>query len=72
MTAFPYNQENTMTEEQTRLACLDRALQLAPLIGRIRPEEVVSIAGQFCDFVNGTNDAELVRAAHDFAQKVRG
>ena len=33
--------------------------------------EIVRAAGAFVDFVNGTNDAEIVRAARELADKVK-
>lgn len=35
-------------------------------------QNIVEAAGAFVDFVNGTNDAEVLRAARELADKVDG
>lgn len=54
-----------MAQEQRRWA-LERAIAS----GHRDRKEIIEAAQTFVDFVNGTNDAEIVRAARELADKV--
>lgn len=53
--------------EKLRLECLRLALG-----SDASSQEVVACAQVYFDFVAGTNDAEVLRAARDLAKKVTG
>lgn len=55
-----------MTDQEIRLRCIELA---APTCG-FAPEATVEAARVLSDFVLGRNDAEVIRAARDLAQKV--
>ena len=56
------------TIQETRQWALDRAIECARDQAACT---IVRMAGEFVDFVNGTNDAEVVRAARELADKVK-
>lgn len=61
----------SLSVAEIRLECLKLALSRHP--GVVAPPDlVISDARQFSDMVLGTNDAEIIRAARDLAQKVGG
>ena len=47
------------------------AIEYAIAAGAGNYSEIVEAAQAFVDFVNGTNDAEIVRAARELAEKVK-
>ena len=53
---------------ELRQWALDRAIECAK---DERADRIVAMAGKFVDFVMGTNDAEVVRAARELADKVK-
>lgn len=55
-----------MAQEQRRWA-IERAIEAK--VGH--DQNIVEAAQAFVDFVNGTNDAEIVRAARELADKVK-
>ena len=61
-----------MNDEQTiRLECL-RLVTGGHSVSQNVAHSIVQSARQLSDFVLGRRDAELVRAAEDLAEKVRG
>lgn len=57
-------------EEEIRLACLDRAFLVHEKF-ETKDTHILDTARRIVDFVCGTNDAEIIRAAHDLAEKCR-
>ena len=47
------------------------AIERAIASGHRERKEIVEAAQTFVDFINGTNDAEIVRAARELAAKVK-
>ena len=58
----------TEYEHEIRMECLRLAISH---LGVDDIKHTTTIAGQLSDFVIGKNDAEIVRAARDFADKVK-
>lgn len=56
-----------MAREQRRWA-----IKRAIASGHREQREITKAAQAFVDFVMGTNDAEIVRAARELAEKVKG
>ena len=54
-------------KEETRRWAIERAIECSR---GDYPGPVVAMAGAFVDFINSTNDAEVVRAARELAKKV--
>ena len=62
--------ENLTTEQQLRLSLVEG---LMPRLNQTGDgAEIVALVHTLADFILGTNDAEILRAARDLAQKVNG
>ena len=64
MDIHPFDQI-AISKRNSRLECLKLATQK-----HATSVETVNVARQYSDFVFGTNDAEIVRAARELAEKV--
>jgi len=56
-------------EHEVRMECLRMAISH---LGVDDIKHTTTIAGQLSDFILGTNDAEVICAARDLAEKVKG
>ncbi len=54
-----------------RLSCVDIAARWAEQQPQATPPLVMAYARDLADFVLGTNDAEVLRAARDLAEKIK-
>ncbi|GEM_PF-1372565 len=66
------NKNDAMVSQEWGQAVRLECLKLAAANGYSATEKMIDAARCLADFVMNTNDAEVIRAVHEMAEKIRG